>query len=131
MARLSDPRKPALPVSIDEDPEHVLIQSDGEIRRHYTLVFSPEDCERIRLGYCCLNCGESQVDHGAPFPEECWVCHFPMRAKQAERYASEFVGEMKVGPQTSIQDEMEIAREFVERENHKPKPSIIVPGGFH
>ena len=128
---MNHPRRPALPVSIEDDPDHRIITSDGQVFRDLIRTYSAEDNERIRLGYCCLHCGESQVDHGAPFPEKCWVCGFPMREQQAQRYEKEFVGGKQVGPQTSIQDQMAAAREFVERESFKPKPSIIVPGRQH
>jgi hypothetical protein len=124
---VGDPRRPALPISIDEDPEHVLIQEDGTVRRHHEFTYSAEDLDRIRTGYCCIHCGESQVDHGAPFPDHCWVCKFPMRERQQQRFAQEFVGEKKVGPSTTIEEEMAIARDHVEREMHKPGSSIIVP----
>lgn len=128
-----DPSRPALPLEIEPDPEHVLISEDGKIREHYNLIYSADDAERIRLGYCCINCGESQHDHGAPNPKACWVCRFPMRDKQLERYGKEFKGEVRLGPSTSIEEELAIAEELVEkRELHqlgmKKTNSIVVPG---
>ena len=126
-----DPRFPALPVAIDEDPDHVIVQADGEIRRHYNLIYKPEDVDRIREGYCCINCGESQVGQKAcPLPAACWVCGFPMKEEQAQRFASEFVGDVRVGPSTTIEEELAIADELVQRESHVAKPSIIVPRYF-
>lgn len=130
-----DPRRPALPVEMEDDTENVIVNSRGEIRRHVLLIFEEEDVERIRTGYCCLQCGESQVDHGAPFPEKCWLCGFPMKEKQLDRFASEFQGNIRVGPSTSLEDELAIAEEVVAREEFekafndvsKRKPQIWVP----
>lgn len=130
-----DPRRPALPVEMEDDTEYVRVTKDGEIRRHVNLIFDEEDVERIRTGYCCLVCGESQVDHGAPFPEKCWLCGFEMKAKQLERFAQEFVGNIRVGPSTSLEDELAIAEEMVERQEYAKlgfdiknrKPQIWVP----
>lgn len=118
---------------MEPDPEHVLVSEDGSIREHYNMIYSADDVERIRLGYCCIHCGESQVDHGAPMPEACWVCGFQMRDKQAKRFAQEFVGELRVGPSTSIEEELAIAEEMLERQQlakqgMKKTNSIVVPG---
>lgn len=111
------------------------MSSDGSLREHFNLIFSPEDTDRIRLGYVCLNCLESQVDHGAPFPEACWVCGFQMRDKQRARFAQEFVGDMRVGPSTSLEDELALMEELHERRQLanaglKRTGSILVPRGF-
>lgn len=132
---MRDPRYPAIPVEIEDDTENVLVRADGEIRRHVLLIFEEEDVERIRTGYCCLNCGESQVDHGAPFPEKCYLCGFEMRDKQRERFAKEFQGNVRVGPSTSNEDELAIAEEMLERQRYAEmgfdvktrKPQIWVP----
>lgn len=130
-----DPRRPAVPVEVDEDTENVLVRADGEVRRHVLLVFEEEDVERIRTGYCCLRCGESQVDFICPFPERCWLCGYEMKNKQLRDFAREFEGNVKVGPSTSIEDELAIATDHVEREDWlkdpnnvlKRKPQIWVP----
>lgn len=128
-----DPHFPALPIGTEPDAEHVLVQSDGSVREHYNLIYSEEDKERIRLGYCCIHCGESQVDHDAPFPENCWVCGYQMRDKQMTRYGMEFRGSVRVGPQTSLEDELSLMEELEEkqelaRRGFKKTSSIIVPG---
>lgn len=130
-----NPLSPALPVAMEPDPDHVLVSSDGSMREHVNMIYSAEDIGRIRTGYCCIHCGESQVDHGAPFPASCWVCGFQMRDKQAQRFAKEFVGEIRVGPSTSIDEELAVAEELVERqqlarEGMKRTGSIVVPRGF-
>lgn len=120
---------------MEPDPDHVLVSSDGSLREHFNMIYSAEDVGRIRAGYCCLNCGESQVDHDAPFPESCWVCGFQMRDKQLKRFAQEFVGDVRVGPSTSLEDELAIMEELHERqelarEGLKRTGSIVVPRGF-
>lgn len=127
-----DPRFPAVPVALEEDGEFVLIRSDGEIRSHVNAIYSERDTARIREGYCCVNCGESQVDMAlsCPFPIECWVCKFPMKERQAERFAKEFKGTVRVGPSTSIEDELAIAEEELARQRRAKivsAPSIVVP----
>lgn len=131
-----DPRRPAVPIATEEDTEHVLVSSDGSIRKHYNYIYSEEDAERIRLGYCCIQCGESQVGHGGQvFPERCAVCGFRMRDLQRDRYAKEWLGHVRVGPSTSIEEELAIAEELLAKQMNSPiweaKPSIIVPRGFH
>lgn len=131
---MGDPRRPAIPLATEEDEKHVLLGSDGSIRRHYNLIYSEEDAERIRLGYCCIQCGESQVGHGKgePFPEECAICGFRMRDKQLQRYGQEWVGHIRLGPSTSLADELAALAELQEKQNRfVEKPSILVPRGFN
>lgn len=121
---------PALPVAIEEDPNHVIVQKSGQTRTAYDLTYLPEDVERIRLGYCCIHCGEAQEK---PMPKKCWLCGFPMRAEQVDRFGKEFVGFKRIGPRTSIEDELAIAREMYEREEREKDPrklasQILLPG---
>lgn len=111
---MPDPHAPAVPVDVEEDPEWIRVNAFGERRRHWNLVFSEHDTERIRLGYCCLLCGESQVDHGGPFPARCWVCGYPMADRQAEAFAREFKGTMRVGSGTSVDEELERAERILQ-----------------
>lgn len=129
-----DPRLPALPIEMEPDAEHVLVSADGTMREHFNQIFSKDDVERIRQGYCCIHCGESQVDHGAPFPANCWVCGYEMAEKQLRRFGMEFVGEIRLGPSTSLSDELAIMEEMHEREELarsglKRSGSILVPRG--
>lgn len=131
---MADPRKPAIPIAAEDDPDHVIINSRYETRRAHTLVYTQDDTNRLREGYCCINCGESQVGHEGPMPENCWLCGYEMRAKQAERFAKEFKGTLRIGPSTSIDEELAIAEEYVRREELKQRgmtPSgIVVPSGL-
>ena len=127
-----DPRRPAVPLELEPDPEHTIIGSDGSTREHYNQIYSDYDAERIRLGYCCIQCGESQVGHsGVTFPENCAVCNFPMREKQRERYAKEWVGSIKLGPSMTNEEELAALAELEERMNpFVEKSSIIIPRGI-
>lgn len=143
-----DPRRPAIPIDTEIDPDHLLVRSDGTLRNAVLYHYSAEDIGRIREGYCCLKCGESQVGeracrlcsrkkgreirHQAPFPEHCYLCGFAMKADQAQRFGEEFAGEVWIGPATSLEDEMEIAKDIVEREEwesqqRRSTPQIWVP----
>lgn len=118
---------------MEPDHEHVLVSADGSMRDHFNMIYSEYNAERIRLGYCCINCGESQYDHGAPFPESCWVCGYKMGDKQLERYGMEFRGNVRVGPSTSLEDELALMEELEERQElarlgMKKTNSIVVPG---
>jgi hypothetical protein len=121
-----DPRLPAVPVEVDEDVNNVLVRADGQVRRHALLIFEEEDVGRIRAGYCCLRCGESQYDHGAPFPEKCWICGYRMSDRQLQDFAKEFEGNVRVGPSTSIDDELAIAEEAVAREDWLKDPNNVL-----
>lgn len=130
-----DPRLPALPIASEPDPDHVIVQADGTVREHQNRMYSAHDVGRIRAGYCCINCGESQVDHGAPFPEKCWVCGYLMRDRQLQRFGMEFIGDVRVGPSTSLEDELAVAEELYERNQLakaglKKTGSILVPRSF-
>ena len=128
--------RPVIPRNIDVDPNHVLVRSDGEVRDSLNVSYDAFDIGRMREGYVCIACKE---DLDTPFPDECPVCHFPMRERQPERFAKEDEGTVWVGPTTTIEEELEVMnflrernrREFELRERITiPKPQIIVPRGF-
>ena len=54
------------------------------------FTWPPEQIERFRAGYRCINCLEPQ-EHA--WPERCSLCRYPMRSRQAEFFAREFGGE--------------------------------------
>lgn len=119
------------PVLLEPDPEHVLVQQDGVIREHVNQIMSAEMAGQVADGYRCINCLEAFLD-GA-WPETCFLCGFPVKEKQAERYALEFKGNVRVGPSTSIEEELAIAEELVEQRElakfgMKKTNSIVVPG---
>src|SRR5262245_56780859 len=74
------------------------------------LYLDQDGIDRIRLGYLCIACLEP---HEVPFPTECAqpACRFPMERFQVEVFEHCYVGVIRIGPQTSLSDEMEIMRE--------------------
>lgn len=99
--------RPALPVAVDEDSDRQLVDTrTGERLRSYEHIYTEYDVGRIRAGYCCLHCGEVQIENGmaVSFPEKCWVCAFPMRDEQSKRFAEEFEGYTTIGPSRSLED---------------------------
>ena len=129
--------RPAIPVAVDQHGDRVAVDlTTGERRPDYELVFTEYDAGRMRDGYVCINCWEAQVKDGLPvaFPERCQVphCGFPMREKQAERFAREFEGyAAPLGPSKSLAElraEDEEAKERARRIlEGKPTSRILVP----
>ena len=138
MARKKNPAVPAYgrPVHVVEtalDTEAVMVMPDGRRMHKTNFGLTAEDVEAMRQGYICVKCLER---YAAPFPDECSVCHFPMREHQAEEFAKDFRGEVRFGPSTSLDEERGIMNEMRERERYErltqlgitiPKPSIVVP----
>lgn len=94
-------RKPVIPidfVTVDQG----IVFPDGRERGVVAPVLRPEDIERARLGYVCLNCLEP---HEEAWPVKCNFCGAPIREKQAAFFAREFT-ELQVGPSTTIDDEL-------------------------
>lgn len=118
------------PVLLEPDPDHILIRSDGTVAEHFNQIMSEDMAGQIRDGYRCINCLEPFLD-GA-WPEECPVCEYRVKARQAERFGLEFQGSVRVGPSTSIDDELAIAEEMVQRQElaqlgMRKSGSIVVP----
>ncbi len=114
--------RPAIPVAVEPDTDRVVINTRTlEKMPSYCLTYTQYDLERIRNGYCCLNCGEAQSEGGLPvaFPERCWICEFPMRAEQAQKFAEEFDGPRRVGPSRSLAELRAEDDEVKERERRK------------
>lgn len=118
------------PVLVEPDPDHLLVSSDGTVREHHNLILSEDMSGQVQSGYRCIQCLEPFEE---AWPERCPACKFAVRDKQAQRFGQEYVGNIRVGPSTSIEDELAIAEEMVEREERKKndvsvrKPSIIIP----
>lgn len=117
---------------IEALPDH--LTTDGQrIFQGVNFSFSKEIVERMRAGYICCKCFEA-LD--APFPDNCPVCKFPMRDRQTEALSRDYLGEIRMGPSTTLDEEREIMNEMREMEREQtlrrlgitiPKPSIIVP----
>lgn len=122
-----------IPQATDLDPEAVTVFPDGRVMQKTTFGLTREQVERIRAGYTCIKCLE---DFDTAYPDECSVCHFPMRERQQEEFAKDFRGEIRYGPSTTLDEERGIMNEMREREAYErairlgisiPKPSIVVP----
>lgn len=127
-----DPRKPVKIVGVENDPEHVIVNSAGEVRAAPLIILDEESVGRIRAGYVCAKCFEPQTE---AFPEQCYLCKFPMRDKQAEFVGKAYQGTVRVGPSTSLEDEEAFMNEWAEiqarKQDRMPRtPSIWVPRGI-
>lgn len=89
------------------------------------LTVSKEMLEQLWLGYRCAHCLEDLSALG-PFPEECPLCHFPVKARQRKQLEQDFVGEVEEMHRGGYID-TELAR--LERSQHVPKPGIQVKRG--
>lgn len=122
-------RRPWDEVIVEPDPDHVVISSDGKVRSHNNLIMSDRMVGEVRSGYRCINCLEGFEE---AWPKQCHVCKFEVSEKQARRFGMEFIGNVRVGPSVSLEEELAALAELEERENRfVEKPSIIVPRGFH
>jgi len=109
----------------------MIISSDGTFREHNNLIMSERMVGEIREGYRCINCLEEVDDK--PWPAKCHICGFAISDKQAQRFGMEYVGNIRLGPSTSIEDELAIAEEHLARERREliiSKPNIFVPKGL-
>jgi hypothetical protein len=101
-----------IPVGWEETGK--VVEVDGRTYCGTTYILKPDDLERVRLGYACISCLDP---HPVPYPLRCGVCGFPMARFQDQVFAALYEGEVRVGPQTSLSDEWEIAKEEVRRGN--------------
>lgn len=120
-------RRPAVPVAVDVDATRYHVDQFGVKYQAYEQVYTEYDVGRIRAGYCCINCGEAQEQ---PWPEKCFICAFPMKRDQAQRFSEEFVGYTTVGPSKSMEElraEDEEAKARAAHAKAKPTTSIWLP----
>jgi hypothetical protein len=103
--------KPVVPLAVEEVGKSLVY---GGHRWDFSqFVLEHDDVERIRLGYVCIHCLEP---HEKPYVWRCSVCKFPIRYVQDKVFERFYEGEEKVGPSVTLAEEMEIAKEMVERE---------------
>lgn len=115
-------RKPVIPEGLEERGHLLQV---GEFFFEIPVYYLREDdLERVRLGYVCLKCLEP---HEVPFPERCSNDNFPMRELQPILFEKLYVGEVKLGPQTTLQEEWDRAVEDVKRSRYYPGTQILVP----
>lgn len=121
---MGDPRAPVIPLGIEVDTENYVVNAAGEIRRAYNVILKEEDVGRIREGYVCAKCFEVQ---DKPFPKRCAVCKFPMSERQAEFVAKGFRGNVRMGPQSTLETETAAMNEWAERRRRDSKDEILRP----
>lgn len=123
--------RPVIPLAVEHDEGYVEIRSDGSVRRAARIILEPDDVGRMRDGYVCAKCWEP---HPTPFPEKCRLCGFHMSDRQGEYLAKAYKGTERVGPSTSLEDELALLEEVEERMKREEwgvsAPQIVVPRGF-
>jgi hypothetical protein len=97
----------------EEDVENVLVHADGRVTRAMLGIIPDDQFPLLKQGYGCAQCF-TRLD--VPFPERCPTCNFPMRERQTAYIAKSFVGNVKTGPSTTLEDEKLIMQEMRERE---------------
>lgn len=100
-------RKPAIPLAVE--PVHQQRElPDGRRIDVHAPVLPVSDVERARLGYLCLKCLEPFEQ---AWPERCPVCGAPIRTEQAAFFAREYGGVVRLGPSTTLEEELARLRE--------------------
>jgi hypothetical protein len=106
---------------IEIEPTHrARTLPDGRVMRESRLTISKEWMEQMWQGYRCAACLQEFNDS---YPEECFICRFPVRAEQRRRLEEDFVGEVEEMQREGF---IEREEEFLAREFFVPKPGIHV-----
>jgi hypothetical protein len=105
-----------LDVIWEEDVENVLVHADGRVTRAMLGIVPDDQFPLLQQGYACAACF-TRLD--VAFPEVCPTCNFPMRERQTAFIAKSFVGNVKTGPSTTLEDEQLIMQEMRAREAQK------------
>lgn len=116
-------RKPALPLAVEDQYTHTTIINGREVLEVKTR-WKPEDIERFRLGYVCMNCIEP---HEQPFPEKCSLCNYPMRDKQPAEFERAFKGVERDPRAKRIEEGLDRVDETHERNFYVVKNGIVIP----
>jgi hypothetical protein len=88
---------------------------------------------QVREGYRCIQCLEP---FEVAWPESCTACGYAVSARQPERFGQEFVGTVRLGPSTSIDDELAIAEEMIQRRAleetgfRRTRAGVVIPRGL-
>ena len=114
-----------------EDPAEI-VQVGGRWMNDVKAALAPEQVERIRQGYVCIECLEPQE---TPFPQACsaFWCKYPMREKQTLEFEKRFRGEMRAGASTTLREDFDRLeeeskrRKFARVKERGEKPAIFVP----
>lgn len=118
-------RRPVIPLAVADDDAAVTNEL-GRTTTNFTARFKPEDIERFRTGYCCLQCWEP---HQRPFPKRCSLCGYPMRSEQAFDFQALFVGVERDPKAVRIEEGLDRVDDTHERNFYELKNGIVVPRG--
>jgi hypothetical protein len=118
-------RKPVVPLKVTED-EASATNDLGRTTTNFTARFTPDDIERFRTGYVCLQCWEP---HPRPFPGKCSLCKYPMRKEQAIAFRALFGGLERDPFALKIEAGLDRVDDTHERNFYVAKNGIVVPKG--
>lgn len=116
-------RKPVVPLGVEEESTHYTLVN-GRETLEFSARFKPEDIDRFRLGYCCMNCWEP---HETPMPEKCSLCSFPMKRQQMEVFLETFKGTKRDPRAARIESELDRVDDKHERNFYVVRNGILVP----
>lgn len=126
-------RRPIRIFGVNEDQESVVRFSEREgWYRGVRWVTDEEGLNRMRVGQVCFNCTEPQPPPAPnPPPELCGVCGYGIRKNQQRDLDREFAGKEKIGPSTSMSDELARLDHLSEKQYWQKHPTlgIVVPRG--
>jgi hypothetical protein len=106
-------REPLQVLDISPHPLELVQMPDGRVLRGAEIILAQDAVERIRLGLACIRCLEP---FEASFPYRCPVCNFAVRRWQTEQFGREYVGDVRLGPRVSLEEEAAGIRERAEKE---------------
>lgn len=117
--------------AVTEDPVEI-VHVGGRWMNDVKVALAPEEVERIRQGYVCIECLEPQE---TPFPEKCsaFWCKYPIREKQTAEFAERYKGEVRSGASTTLREDFDRLeeeskrRKFARQKERGEKPAIYVP----
>lgn len=115
--------KPVIPLALEDVPSRATVLNGREVLE-VKARFTPDDIERFRLGYVCMNCFEP---HESPFPEKCSLCGYAMRDEQPMEFQRAFRGVERDPRAVRIEQELDRVDDTHERRFHTTKTGIIVP----
>lgn len=134
-------RPPVKIIGTEIDTENLVITKDGDIRHSNRVIIAESDgvdadgnayvgIDALKSGYYCAKCLEPQDE---AFPEKCWLCGFAMRDKQGEFFAKGYQGNVRVGPNSTLDTEMAAMEEWEHAQARKADPrkaasQILIPG---
>ena len=116
-------RAPVTALAVKDTPDFATADL-GRATLDYEARFSPDQIDRFRLGYACLECWEP---HESPFPEACSLCGYEIRARQGGDFARKFKGVERDPRAVLIEKELDALDDKHERRFHTTKTGLVVP----